>query len=187
MSVGEARGGKPSSVGPLGVAAIAVVGALGMAVASAFDPDDAPASVAGSPSIVEPTSPPQTLPAPDAGPSGMPGVANDQAPGAARPDMGVEIVVKFRDDAKVKDIIDTFWKDQAGARRKFETFKSGRPEFASLTLDRVTYSNELVLVPSSPIAAAERMPAMRAVAAKLSALGDISYAEPNMTAHPGDK
>ncbi len=116
----------------------------------------------------------------------MPGVANDQAPGA-RLNMGVEIVVKFRDDSKVKDIIDTFWKDEAGARRKFDAFKSGRPEFASLTLDRVTYSNELVLAPSSPIAAAERMPVMRALAAKLGGLADISYAEPNLTAHPGDK
>ena len=186
MSVGEARGGKPSSAAPIGVAAIAVAGALGMAVVSALDTTNAPSPLPAASTVAQPGG--QTAPgvAPGAQPGGMPGVANDQAPGA-RPDLGVEIVVKFRDDAKVKDIIDTFWKDQAAARRKFETFKAGRAEFASLTLDRVTYSNELVLVPSAPLPSAERMPAMRAIAAKLGGLADISYAEPNMTAHPGDK
>lgn len=183
MSVGEARGGKPSSAGPIGVAAVAVAGALGMALVSVLDTDTQPALPSGDASpqstgvIAQPGQP---------GPGAMPGVANDQTPGAG-PDMGVEIVVKFRDDAKVKDIIDAYWKDAASARRKFETFKAGRPEFATLTLDRVTYSNELVLVPSAPVAAAERMPAMRALAARISGVADISYAEPNMTAHPGDK
>lgn len=186
MSVGEARGGKPSSAGPIGVAATAIAAALGMAVVSMFDSPDAPAPLPAASPATQTSDPPASGFAPEAQPGGMPGIANDQAPGA-RPDLGVEIVVKFRDDGKVKDIIDTFWKDQAAARRKFEAFKSGRAEFASLALDRVTYSNELVLVPSAPLASAERMPAMRAIAARLGGLPDISYAEPNMTAHPGDK
>lgn len=193
MSVGEARGGKPSSAGPIGVAAVAVVGALGMALVSLFDPADAPP--AAPPSAVVDTSdslsPAAISPAPGGPPgSAMPGAANDQAPGqssGSRPELGVEIVVKFRDDAKIKDIIDTFWKDQAAGRRKFEAFKAARPEFAALSLDRVTYSNELVLIPVAPLPAPDRMPAMRALAAKISGTADISYAEPNMTAHPGDK
>ncbi len=97
----------------------------------------------------------------------------------------MEIVVKFKDDAKVKDIIDAFWKDQASARAKFEALKARRPEFANLRLDRVTYSNELVLVHEGGLPSDQRLAAMRATAAKLKNMGDISYAEPNMTAHPG--
>ena len=108
----------------------------------------------------------------------------DQPPGGAV-NMGMEIVVKFKDDSKVKDIIDAFWKDQGSARTKFEAWKAGRPEFASLKLDRVTYSNELVLVHTGATAADTRLPAMREIAKKLAAAADISYAEPNMTAHPG--
>jgi len=99
--------------------------------------------------------------------------------------MGMEIVVKFKDDSKVKDIVDTFWRDQAVAKAKFETWKANRPEFAKLKLDRVTYSNELVLVHDGSAPAAERLPAMKAIVAKLAGIADISYAEPNMTAHPG--
>ena len=86
----------------------------------------------------------------------------------------------------MKDIIDAFWKDQASARAKFDALKARRPEFANLKLDRVTYSNELVLVHDGSAApAAQRLPAMRGIAAKLKDVSDISYAEPNMTAHPG--
>ena len=63
--------------------------------------------------------------------------------------------------------------------------KASRPEFAGLKLDRVTYSNELVLVHADASAANTRLPAMREIAKKLAGAADISYAEPNMTAHPG--
>ncbi len=123
--------------------------------------------------------------APKPGPAGaLPGVQFDQpTPGAVK--MGMEIVVKFKDDGKVKDIIDAFWRDQASARSKFEAWKANRPEFSSLKLDRVTYSNELVLVHEGAGPADARLPAMREIAKKLGALADISYAEPNMTAQPG--
>ena len=121
--------------------------------------------------------------------SSIPGVAQAPAavttPGAGAGQVGMEIVVKFKDDAKVKDIIDAFWKDQTSARAKFDALKARRPEFANLKLDRVTYSNELVLVDDGKAPAAQRLPAMRGIAAKLKDVSDISYAEPNMTAHPG--
>ena len=97
----------------------------------------------------------------------------------------MEIVVKFKDDRKVKDIVDAFWKDQVSARAKFDAFKASRPEFASLKLDRVTYSNELVLVHDGGAPPATRLAAMREMAAKLKSVSDVSYAEPNMTAQPG--
>jgi hypothetical protein len=98
----------------------------------------------------------------------------------------MEIVVKFKDDAKVKDIVDTFWKNAPAAKAKFEAFKRGRPEMADTVLDRVTYSNELVLVHKGGGAASpQRLAAMRDIAKRLGAASDISYAEPNMTAHPG--
>ena len=91
-----------------------------------------------------------------------------------------EIVVKFKDDAKVKDIVDLFWKNPSAAKARFDAFKLNRPEMAGAKLDRVTYSNELVLVFSS----VRELGALRKTAAQLAAAPDIAYAEPNMIAHP---
>jgi hypothetical protein len=102
----------------------------------------------------------------------------DVAPSLA----AVEVVVKFKDDAKVKDIIDAFWKDSQAAKAKFDIFKRGRPEMAGATLDRVTYSNELVLVyPCAAAPKSERAAATREIVSRLAASPDIAYAEPEMT------
>jgi hypothetical protein len=173
---------------PAGAAALAIVVAIagGSLLANQAPPRPSPLPAVHSLPAQAPAGPraaPQTV-APQPG-GAIPGVAFDQAPSASAPQLGVEIVVKFKDDAKVKDIIDAFWKDQASARTKFEAFKASRPEFANLKLDRVTYSNELVLVDDGSAPSAQRLAAMRAAAAKLKNVSDISYAEPNMTAHPG--
>ena len=162
----------PVAAGALGVVAVII----GATVLSSPSETNAPAGIRPS-AAVAPAEPPQ------AG-GVLPGVAFDQpTPGSVK--MGMEIVVKFKDDGKVKDIIDAFWRDQGSAKAKFEAWKAGRPEFASLKLDRVTYSNELVLVHDGSGPADMRLPAMREIARKLGNLADISYAEPNMTAQPG--
>lgn len=165
----------PLAAGALGVV-VAIVGAISLTGPEA----PAPTAALEAPLASEA---PAVLPSPEPG-SSIPGVAFDQAPGGAV-NMGMEIVVKFKDDGKVKDIIDAFWRDQASAKTKFEAWKANRPEFANLKLDRVTYSNELVLVHTAATAADRRLPAMREIAKALGAAADISYAEPNMTAHPG--
>jgi hypothetical protein len=148
---------------------------------SLSDPTTAPLPIdpAANPPPVNVTP----APAPRPG-SSIPGVQFDQSP-ATGIAQGMEIVVKFKDDAKVKEIVDAFWKDQPSAKSKFDAWKARRPEFAGLKLDRVTYSNELVLVHDGSVAAGQRLAAMREIAAKLGKTADISYAEPNLTAHPG--
>lgn len=163
----------PIAAGALGVVA-AIIGAVSLTG------PDAPTTSAPYEAPAAGVAP---APAPEPGTS-IPGVAFDQAPGGAA-NMGMEIVVKFKNDGPVKDIIDSFWKDQNSARAKFEAWKAGKGDFANLKLDRVTYSNELVLVHTGATAADTRLPAMREIAKKLAANADISYAEPNMTAHPG--
>ena len=146
------------------------------------------ASSPESPSAPAPLPPAMSAPSPAPEPGGqaaIPGIQFNQPGGAGAAQMGMEIVVKFKDDGKVKDIIDAFWKDQASAKAKFDAWKANRPEFAKLKLDRVTYSNELVLVHDGSVAVAERLPAMKTIAARLGSVADVSYAEPNMTAHPG--
>jgi hypothetical protein len=146
----------------------------------ATDPASAPLPI--DPAVNPPpiAATPTPAPAPKPG-SSLPTVAFDQAPPAGVA-QSMEIVVKFKDDAKIKDIVDAFWKDKSSARTKFDALKARRPEFANLKLDRVTYSNELVLVHDS---GAGQLGAMRDLAAKLGKAADISYAEPNLTAHPG--
>lgn len=184
MAVVDVQGAPPGAsrfkaVAPLAAGALGVVAAI-VGAASLTGPESPAPATFEIPAAVEA---PAAMPAPGPG-SSIPGVAFDQTPGSAA-NMGMEIVVKFKDDGKVKDIIDAFWRDQASAKSKFEAWKANRPEFANLKLDRVTYSNELVLVHTAATAADRRLPAMREIAKALGAAADISYAEPNMTAHPG--
>jgi hypothetical protein len=101
----------------------------------------------------------------------------------APPRIGVEVVVKFRDDAEAQAIAKQFWRDAEGARKRFAEFAAGRAELKGLELDRATYSDELVLKPAQPM----DLPGMRAVAKAISAAPGVAYAEPNATAQPGDK
>ncbi len=192
MAVSNAGGlNRFKAAAPAGAAALAIVAAIagGSLLSnspttrlSAETPAETPAATSSAAPPIDPAANVASR-APQPG-GAIPGVAFDQTPGAPM-QMDMEIVVKFKDDAKVKEIIDAFWKDQASARTKFNAFKSGRPEFAGLKLDRVTYSNELVLVHDGAAPPDQRLAAMRAMATKLKNVGDISYAEPNMTAHPG--
>jgi hypothetical protein len=170
---------------PLAAAALAVTAAI--AGATLLTDTEAPATPPSDAQVISAAAAPAEAPqqAPQTG-SAVPGLAFEQAPaagGGGQTDM--EIVVKFKDDGKVKDIVDTFWRDQSSGREKFEAFKARRPEFADLTLDRVTYSNELVLVQEGGPPPEQKLPAMRAMAARLNDAADVSYAEPNMTAQPG--
>jgi hypothetical protein len=181
MAVSEAGGNNLfKTAAPFAAAGAALAAAIG-AVLLVGQPGREPTSAVA-------TNDAPQVPTPG---GGIAGVQFDQAtPSAIRPGVspvaqGMEIVVKFKDDAKVKDIIDAFWKDQASARTKFEALKARRPELADLKLDRVTYSNELVLVHEGGTPADRRLAAMREIAARLKNVADISYAEPNMTAHPG--
>ena len=185
MAVVDVQGAPPGAsrfkaVAPLAAGALGVVVAI-VGAASLTGPESPAPATFEIPAAVEA---PAALPSSPGPGSAIPGVAFDQTPGSAV-NMGMEIVVKFKDDGKVKDIIDAFWRDQASAKARFEACKANRPEFASLKLDRVTYSNELVLVHENATAADRRLPALREIAKKLAGAADMSYAEPNMTAHPG--
>lgn len=154
-----------------------------MSSAPASEPGPAPLPIDPAANPPPMSSPMTAAPAPPKPGSAIPGVAFDQAPPAGVT-QSMEIVVKFKDDEKVKEIVDAFWKDKASAAAKFDALKARRPEFANLKLDRVTYSNELVLVHDGKTPAIQ-LGAMRDLAAKLGKSADISYAEPNLTAHPG--
>lgn len=182
MAVTDAQGEGPAKDRLKAAAPAAAVGIIAAIVGVSV--------LAGAPpETPAPSTPPEEGVATPEGPApGLPGLAtaqNDQPGAAGAAQAGIEIVVKFRDDGRVRDIIDAFWRDQASARARFDAWKAGRPEFAGLRLDRVTYSNELVLVHEGALPPAERIAAMRAIASRLGASAEISYAEPNMTAHPG--
>ncbi len=159
--------------------AIGIIGAIVAGALVISTPGGEQATPAGDP-------PPQSAIAPPPTGPGMPGVQFDQTPPAAGPQRVVELVVKFKDDAKIKPILDIVWTDPAAAKARFESWKTGRPEFAKLKLDRVTYSNELVLVLADGVPAAERVAAIRDIVKALGAAPDISYAEQQATmAQPG--
>jgi hypothetical protein len=94
----------------------------------------------------------------------------------------IEVIVKFKEDRIVKEIVDSFWVEPEQARRCFERFKQGRAEFKEARLVRVTYSGELVLAFPLPAAAAERRAASQDLLARLNGIADVAYAEPDHTA-----
>jgi hypothetical protein len=92
----------------------------------------------------------------------------------------VEVLVKFKDDGLIKDIIDAFWKHPEAARTKFDAFKKGRPGLSSASLVRVTYANELVLAfPLKSAIGTQRLAEARQIAETLQMSPDIAYAEPD--------
>lgn len=177
-------------VGPA-IAAVAIVGVLvGGSILSAPETnpvltDAGPVSTAPDAILaIESASSPLLTQGPS--PSELPVIASDQgAPAVAS--VSPEMVVKFKIDARVKPIIDQFWKDPGAARKAFLQLRGKRADLNGLMLDRVTYSNELVLVPDA--AARKTMGAreMKEAARKLMKSPDIEYAEVTMTAHPGGK
>lgn len=171
------------TMGPVAGAVGVIAAIVGVSVLAT--PADAPAPAPPSASVAP--GPATSLPpgAPDDPIPGLVTPQNDQPGATGGVATSIEIVVKFKDDGRVKDIVDAFWRDQASARAKFDAWKANRPEFAGLKLDRVTYSNELVLVHDGSLPAPQRTAAMRAIVTKLGSVADISYAEPNVTAHPG--
>jgi|JI7StandDraft_1071085.scaffolds.fasta_scaffold00994_11 hypothetical protein len=162
------------AAGAIGIISAIVVGAL-----VATSPPGGEAPPAGEPPPSAANATPPISP-------GNASVQFDQPPPGAGPQRVVELVVKFKDDAKIKPILDSFWTDPATAKTRFEAWKANRPEFARLKLDRVTYSNELVLVLDGGVPAAERVAAIRDIVKALGAASDISYAEQQATmAQPG--
>ncbi len=191
MAVSDAQGAGHETngfkaAGPTAAAIGIITSIIGVSLlaSSPQNPDQSSGTPAPISSVIASPSgaalPPAAAPEP-----GLPGIQFNQPGAAASMQMGMEIVVKFKDDGKMKDIIDTFWRDKTSAQVKFDAWKANRPEFAKLKLDRVTYSNELVLVHDGSVPAPEQLTAMKTIAAKLGSVADVSYAEPNMTAHPG--
>lgn len=92
----------------------------------------------------------------------------------------IEIVVRFRDDKQVEDMVNLFWKDPKAAKDKFDSFKRGRTDLAGAALSRATYANELVLAfPCSLPTAANCQVAARDLAAVIRSSADVAYAEPD--------
>jgi hypothetical protein len=179
-----ARGDR--SVGPAAAALVIIGSIVGGSLMSNVSGDGARSgSIASSnpaPSV-EVSRPEQPT---DLGPDqgSIPVIAADQG-ASTSVSLSPEMVVKFKDDTRIKPVTDLFWKNPAGARRKFLEMRSKRVEFAGLKLDRVTYSNELVLVPDTGSKKTTTAREMRETARKLMKSPDIEYAEVSMTAHPG--
>lgn len=170
MGVDDAHNEEPMRIAaPAGAAAlVAIAGVVTLSLAN--NPSSEPA--AANAGYAQPQPPPAT-----------PGIAQNQAQGRGAPEMGVEIVVKFKDDSMVKDITDLFWRDQGAAQARFSSFKRRWDELAPVRLARVTYSNELVLVAAGNASPDE----MRQIARQIGQMPEVSYAEPNSTAQPGDQ
>ena len=172
MGVDDAPNEEPMRIAaPAGAAAlVAIAGVVTMSLANNPSTEQATSSAGYS----QPQKPPG---------SGVPGIAQNQAQGRGAPEMGVEIVVKFKDDGMVKDITDLFWRDQGAAQTRFSSFKRRWDVLAPVRLARVTYSNELVLVAAGNTSPDE----MRQIAREIGQLPEVSYAEPNSTAQPGER
>jgi len=90
-------------------------------------------------------------------------------------------IVKFEPNAVLKEISQSFRRDQAGARMKFKTWAETYPALQGLQLLRASYSGNLVL--ALPGDGADRTPGE--VIADLNAMDTCIYAELDEIAMPG--
>jgi len=110
----------------------------------------------------------------------QPEIGPDDPPTAANA-APLEVTVKFKDQADIAGVIKTFWTDPSSARNAFDRLKTGRPALSGATLDRVTYSDELVLHFACDAACAQRRPEeIRKLVVAVSAMPEVVYAEADM-------
>lgn len=161
------------SGGQIGLAVIGVFlcAACGVAWLSTSDggPDDAltfassthpPDAVRSKPAVTtEPED--ETFSVQTAGPSGP----------------AFALIVKFDGEPVLDEIAKTFRKDPDGSRAKFRDWASGKPALRGLTLERASYSGELVLTGGAGLNARDTM-------AAIEAMDNVAYVEPDYSAQP---
>ena len=90
----------------------------------------------------------------------------------------IEVTVSFKDGATAGVIIKTFWRDPVEARRMFDRLKVRWLSMANAGLDRVTYSDELVLhFLCDKACSAQRLEVTHTLTSALAALPEVAYAE----------
>lgn len=87
------------------------------------------------------------------------------------------IIVKFRNEPEIADLGKTFRKDPEGTRAKFRAWAADKPALRGLTLERASYSGELVLTGSGSRD-------MKEVIASIEAMDNVAYVEPDYSAQP---
>ena len=90
------------------------------------------------------------------------------------------IIVKFRDEPVIDEIGKTFRKDPDSVRARFSAWASDKPALRGLTLERASYSGELVLTGSGS-------PTMDEAISAIEAMDNVAYVEPDYSAQPSKK
>ena len=85
--------------------------------------------------------------------------------------------MKFRNEPEIADLGKTFRKDPDGTRAKFRAWAADKPALRGLTLERASYSGELVLTGSGSRD-------MKDVIAAIEAMDIVAYVEPDYSAQP---
>ena len=87
------------------------------------------------------------------------------------------IIVKFKGEPEIEEIGKTFRKDPEGTRARFQAWAAGKPALRGLSLERASYSGELVLTGSGS-------PGMKEAIAAIEAMDNVAYVEPDYSARP---
>lgn len=94
----------------------------------------------------------------------------------------LEVTLKFTDASVTAGIVKAFWSDPAAAREAFDRLKVKWPAMNPAKLDRVTYSDELVLLfPCDQACSLNRTKAGRDLVSTLAAIPGIAYVEAELT------
>ena len=87
------------------------------------------------------------------------------------------IIVKFSGDPVPSELGKTFRKDPEGTRARFNAWAADKPALRGLSLERASYSGELVLIGSGA-------PSMKDAIAAIEAMDNVAYVEPDYSARP---
>ncbi|WP_300391120.1 hypothetical protein [Henriciella sp.] len=87
------------------------------------------------------------------------------------------IIVKFENEPVTQEIGKTFRKDPEGTRQRFREWAADKPALQGLSLERASYSGELVLTGSGARSVDD-------VIRGILAMDNVAYAEPDYIAEP---
>ena len=90
------------------------------------------------------------------------------------------IIVKFKDEPVIDEIGKTFRKDPDAVRARFRDWAADKPALRGLTLERASYSGELVLTGTGSRSMDEAISAIKA-------MDNVAYVEPDYSAQPSKK
>ena len=96
-----------------------------------------------------------------------------------------DVIVKFRADPAIDQVISTWRRDRASAEAAFAAWAAADPLFSQMTIAGCSYSGELILSKEIGGGVVPAEAEVDTLTEQIRAHSAVAYADPDFTAHPG--